>query len=135
VRRRIVVDTNIYVSRFLNPQSIPGRAVAKALLEGIPLISTAAWMELLAVLRRAKFAPYIEPGSVEPFVEEVLSVAIHVQVLYPIRACRDPKDDKFLEVAVHGRGDAIVTGDEDLLVLHPFRGIAILTPGEYLAGS
>ncbi len=49
-----------------------------------------------------------------------------------IRACRDPKDDKFLEVAVHGRADAIVTGDEDLLVLHPLRGIAILTPREYV---
>jgi predicted nucleic acid-binding protein len=53
----------------------------------------------------------------------------------PIRACRDPKDDKFLEVAVHGRTDAIVTGDEDLLDLNPFRGVAILTPAEYLERS
>lgn len=49
-----------------------------------------------------------------------------------IRACRDPKDDKFLELAIDGRADAIVTGDQDLLVLHPFRGIAVLTPAEYL---
>ena len=55
-----------------------------------------------------------------------------VQVSRAIRACRDPRDDKFLEVAVHGRADLIVTGDEDLLALNPFRGIAILAPAAYL---
>ena len=55
-----------------------------------------------------------------------------VQTPTSIRACRDPKDDKFLEVAVHGSADVIVTGDSDLLDLHPFRGIAILTPADYL---
>ena len=42
--------------------------------------------------------------------------------------CRDPKDDKFLELALNGKATHIVSGDEDLLVLHPFRGIPILTP-------
>ena len=55
-----------------------------------------------------------------------------VSIAYPIRACRNPRDDKFLEVAVHGRADMIMTGDADLLALNPFRGIAILTPAEYL---
>jgi len=104
----------------------------KALLKGRMLISPATFAELQAVLRRPKFVPYIQPGSVEPFLEEILSVAIQVAILSPIRACRDPKDDKFLEVAVHGRADAIVTGDADLLDLNPFRGIAILTPREYV---
>ena len=135
MRQRVVVDTNVYLCRLLNPLSIPGQAIAKAMLEARTLISSPTWTELQAVLRRPKFAPYIQPGSVEPFLEEIRSVAIYVEILSPIRACRDPKDDKFLEVAVHGRADAIVTGDEDLLVLHPFRGIAILTPGEYLARS
>ena len=132
MRQRVVVDTNIYVSRLLNPLSIPGRALAKALLEASTLISSATWAELQAVLHRPKFAPYIPPGSIEPFLEEILSLAIHVEILSPIRACRDPKDDKFLEVAVHGRAHAIVTRDADLLDLNPFRGIAILTPREYL---
>lgn len=56
-----------------------------------------------------------------------------VAVEQPVRACRDPKDDKFLEAAVNGRADVLVTGDRDLLDLHPFRGIAILTPADYLA--
>jgi putative PIN family toxin of toxin-antitoxin system len=132
MRRRVVVDTNVYVSRLLNPLSVPGQAVAKALREARTLVSSATWTELQTVLRRPKLVPYIQPGSVEPFLEDVLSVAIHVEILSPIRACRDSRDDKFLEVAVHGRADVIVTGDRDLLDLNPFRSIAILTPAEYL---
>jgi predicted nucleic acid-binding protein len=56
-----------------------------------------------------------------------------VEVEQPVRASRDPKDDKFLEAAVNGRADVLVTGDRDLQDLHPFRGIAILTPADYLA--
>jgi putative PIN family toxin of toxin-antitoxin system len=130
--RRIVIDTNVYVSRLLNPFSVPGRAVAKALEEATTLVSFATLAELKAVLGRSKLVPYIQPGSVEPFLEEVMSVSIFIEALSPVRACRDPRDDKFLEVAVHGLADAIVTGDRDLLPLNPFRGIAILTPAAYL---
>ena len=49
-----------------------------------------------------------------------------------VRECRDPKDDKFLELALNGRADLIITGDADLLVLNPWRGIEIVTPREYL---
>jgi len=55
-----------------------------------------------------------------------------VEILQSIRASRDPDDDKFLEVAVNGRADVLVSGDADLLELNPFRGIAILTPAAYL---
>jgi predicted nucleic acid-binding protein len=57
----------------------------------------------------------------------------NIDVLQRIRVSRDPKDDKFLEAAVNGRADVIVTGDKDLLDLDPFRGIAIVTPADYLA--
>ena len=56
-----------------------------------------------------------------------------VEIVARVQACRDPRDDKFLDVAVNGRADVIVTGDADLLALNPFRGIAILTPAAYLA--
>jgi predicted nucleic acid-binding protein len=49
-----------------------------------------------------------------------------------IQACRDPDDDKFLEIAMNGGAGWIVTGDADLLALHPFEGIAIITPAEFL---
>jgi putative PIN family toxin of toxin-antitoxin system len=57
-----------------------------------------------------------------------------VPIIQVVRECRDPKDDKFLELALNGRADLIITGDADLLVLNPWRGIEIVTPREYLTG-
>jgi putative PIN family toxin of toxin-antitoxin system len=129
---RIVIDTNVYVSRFIRPASVPGQAVIKALEQDQTLISIPIWEEFRAVLHRPKFARYIGPGLLEAFLDSVWMAAEPVEIRTRIRACRDPRDDKFLEVAVHGRADLIVTGDADLLALHPFRGIAILTPADYL---
>lgn len=133
MKRRIVLDTNVYVSRLLCEQSVAGRAVARAWRETITLVSQPTMEELRAVLRRPKFAPYIRPETIEPYLAQVWNLAQHISPRRSIRACRDPRDDKFLEVAADGRADAIVTGDADLLTLSPFDGIEILTPGEYLA--
>ena len=130
--RRIVIDTNVYVSRFIRPASVPGLAVVKAVRQDQTLISMPIWVELRTVLQRPKFARFIGPGLLDPFLDDVWIAAQPVVISTRIRACRDPRDDKFLEVAVHGHADLIVTGDADLLALHPFRGIAILTPAEYL---
>ena len=62
------------------------------------------------------------------YCDAVRVVTIHLSV----HACRDPRDDKFLEVAVNGMADLIVTGDDDLLVLDPFRPTRILTPKQFL---
>jgi len=67
------------------------------------------------------------------FSTVVLDLAIPVVVTTLIVACRDAKDDKFLEAAVAGTADAIVSGEADLLTLHPFRGISILSPTAFLA--
>ncbi len=56
-----------------------------------------------------------------------------VDVTENIAECRDPKDDRFLELAVDGNATCIVSGDSDLLVLNPFRGVRILTPQEFIA--
>ena len=132
MKLRIVIDTNVYVSRLLKPHSTPGQAVAKAWAEAITLISSATFAELSMVLKRKKLAAYILPGSINPYLAKVHGMAEEVIGSFPIRACRDPRDDKFLEVAVHGRADLIVTGDHDLLDLHPFRGISIITPAAYI---
>lgn len=130
--QRIVIDTNVYVSRALRVASVPGKAVNKAWLEATTLLSTGTWLELQIVLNRTKFAPYIQPGSLAPYLEKVRSIATFVDIPSPIRVCRDPRDDKFLEVAVHGHADVVLTGDADLLALHPFHGIAILSPSQFL---
>jgi putative PIN family toxin of toxin-antitoxin system len=101
--------------------------------EDVALFSEETWAELYMVLRRPKFAPYLDPDTLEQFLAKAKEIAVFVQVESAIRACRDPRDDKFLSAAVAGRADAIVTGDADLLALHPYRGIAILSPADYLA--
>ena len=62
-------------------------------------------------------------------------VVERVTIIRNIQACHDPKDDKFLELAVNGQAETIITGDEDLLALHPFRSVQIITPGRFLDQS
>ena len=79
-----------------------------------------------------KFDNYMNFDDRQNFLHDLHSIALFVDTPAPIRACRDPRDDKFLEVAIHGQADLILTGDADLLALDPFRGIAILTSAGYL---
>lgn len=130
--RRFVVDTNVLVSRLLMPQSTPARALDHALARGVLLVSTATLAELADVLSRPKFDPYVSRHDREEFIRKLGGVARLVDIRWQDKACRDPKDDKFLHVAVNGEACAIVTGDADLLALHPFHGVAIVTPGDFL---
>jgi predicted nucleic acid-binding protein len=56
-----------------------------------------------------------------------------VAITEPIIECRDPNDDMFLEVAVNGKASHIVTGDADLLIMNPFRGVAMVNPNDFIA--
>lgn len=132
VRERIVADTNCLVSRLLLPWSIPGHAVRKAADSGLLLVSEATMNELADVLARAKFDRYISLADRQQFLRLLGRLAEFVPSVYPVRECRDPKDDKFLEVALNGKAELILTGDADLLALHPWRDIAILSPAQYL---
>jgi uncharacterized protein len=130
---RIVLDTNVLISRLLLPASVPGRAVSKAVAVGQLLVSAATMEELAAVLGRAKLDPYLSIADRQEFIRLLGRIAEMVPIVRVVRACRDRRDDQFLEVAVNGRADLVVTGDRDLLELHPFMGIAILSPTAYLA--
>ena len=88
--------------------------------------------ELHDVVSRPKFDRYVTPSERERFLGLLLRDAHLVEITETIRACRDPKDDRVLELAVCGRADWIVTGDADLLVLDPFRGIRIVKPTDFL---
>lgn len=132
-RPRIVVDTNVLVSRLLLPRSIPGEAVRRAVDRGILLLSEETLAELAGVLARPKLDPYVSVEERQQFLRLLGRIAEMVPVLHRVRACRDPQDDKLLEVAVNGRADLVVSGDADLLDMRSFRGIPILTPAAYLA--
>lgn len=129
---RWVMDTNTLISNLLLPGSIPAQAVRKGIDSGDLLVSEATLQELAEVLARPKFDKYLTPEERREFFQRLSGVAIRIEILRPIAACRDPRDDKFLSLAVNGKADALITGDADLLALHPFRGIPILRPKAFL---
>ena len=129
---RLVFDTNVVVSALLLADSIPRQAFDKALDQGTILISVPVILELADVLSRKKLNKYLLEDERMRFLISLLKETELIDITGPIAICRDPKDDKFLELAVDGNADYIVTGDADLLVLHPFRGIQILTPKDFL---
>jgi putative PIN family toxin of toxin-antitoxin system len=131
-RRRIVLDTNALVSRLLLPDSIPGQAVRKAVEEGEILMSESTLFELADVLGREKFNAYVSIQDREEFLRMLGRIVEMITILHAVHDCRDVRDNQILEVAVNGQAQVIVTGDEDLFVLNPFRGISIFSPVDYL---
>jgi putative PIN family toxin of toxin-antitoxin system len=131
-RERVVVDTNVLISGLLLPQSVPARAVERAAGEDQLVATTATLRELMTVLLEPKFNRYVPRERREALLMRLAPLVEIVDVVQTVRACRDPRDDMFLEAAVNGRAEVIVTGDRDLLALHPFRGVAILPPTTYL---
>jgi putative PIN family toxin of toxin-antitoxin system len=131
-RERIVVDTNVFISGLLSSTSPPARVVERAIEHGQLLESAETLRELIETLLLPKFDRYVTRARREALLDRLAPSVEIVEIVQQVRACRDPKDDKFLEVAVNGEADVIVTGDEDLLSLHPFRNIDILTPAAYL---
>lgn len=134
--RRLVLDTNTLVSRMLLPGGVAGRAVDKALTEGVLLVSDDTLAELAEVLSRPKFDRYVSLEDRRQFIRLLGGIARVVPIRHRVAACRDPKDDMFLQVALNGGADTLVTGDGDLLVLSDaFRrhhDLAILAPGDFL---
>ena len=88
--------------------------------------------EIHEVLSRKDFSRYIDEKSIRDFVTALTRESEWVNVTGPITACRDPKDNKFLELAVSGNATHIVTGDADLLTLNPFKEIQIISPAAFL---
>jgi putative PIN family toxin of toxin-antitoxin system len=130
---RQVVDTNVAVSGILFQQSIPGRALDRVLESTGLLHSNETLAELRGVLARERFDRYVSRAKRDEFLLRITKCSSIIVPTETITACRDPDDDQWLELAVAGDASGIITGDQDLLVLHPFRGIPILTPADYLA--
>jgi putative PIN family toxin of toxin-antitoxin system len=131
-RERVVVDTNVLISGQLSTISTPALALRKVVTNAQLVATSETMRELIEKLLSPRFDRYVSRGRRDALLQRIAYLVEIVEVLQPIRASRDPKDDKFLEAAVNGRAGVIVTGDRDLLDLNPFRGIAILTPADYL---
>jgi putative PIN family toxin of toxin-antitoxin system len=96
------------------------------------MVSQATMDEFATVIARVQPKGYVKPNEAIALIRAYKECAEWVPILERIVACRDPKDDKFLELAVNGKADYLVTGDQDLLILHPFRDIRILTAKAFI---
>jgi putative PIN family toxin of toxin-antitoxin system len=132
---RFVFDTNVIVSALLLADSSPRKAFDKALDEGQLLISAPVLLELAEVFSRPKLNKYLLEEERMRFLVALLKESELIEIAEEVTDCRDAKDNKFLELAVSGKATCIVTGDSDLLILNPFRGISILQPTEFLSRS
>jgi putative PIN family toxin of toxin-antitoxin system len=131
-RPRFVFDTSAIISAALLKRSVSRQAFDKALDEGELLVSAETIDELNQVLGRVDFAKYVTEDERLEFLAVLLREATFVEITVHVGECRDPSDNKFLELAVSGAAACIVSGDQDLLVLHPFRDIPIVTPRSFL---
>jgi putative PIN family toxin of toxin-antitoxin system len=129
---RIVIDTNVVISALIFSSYSSMKAFTLAKSRGTILISNDVLSELTNVLSRSKFDRYITSEIREDFLAGLMLEAEIVPITEKITACRDPKDNKFLELAMSGYADYLLTGDQDLLVLHPFRNLQIITVSNFL---
>lgn len=132
---RAVIDTNVLVSGLIRPRGAPG-AVLRALRDRrfVAVVSPAILEEIIDVLSRPwlrdKYA--IDDQGVEALLRLLVLRAELVEPHSEIRRCRDADDDKFLETAVDGRADRLVSGDADLLAVGSIEGVAIVDPAGFL---
>jgi putative PIN family toxin of toxin-antitoxin system len=128
-----VFDTNSLISAALISGSVNARALDIVLDKGRLVISEPALQEFTDVIVRKKFDKYFSDDAER--LEAIDKIEKNAVIFFPkeiITSCRDPKDNKFLELAVAAGASCIITGDKDLLILHPFRNIPVLNAADFL---
>jgi hypothetical protein len=115
-----VIDTNVLISAALFKTSLQDKVFDKAR------------SELKEVINRTKFDKYFKAGDRSKFLARFVAETKFINVTHRVSKCRDPKDDMFLELALSANANCIITGDPDLLALHPFENIPIISPKEFL---
>lgn len=127
-----VFDTNSLISANLSPHSTNRKAYDKAREMGIAVYSDSTFTEFTETFSRPKFDKYISGEKRLQAITAFEKTGQPIRVSINIDICRDPKDNKFLELAVEAGAACIITGDKDLLVLHPFQNIQILSASDFL---
>jgi putative PIN family toxin of toxin-antitoxin system len=125
---RLVLDTNVLISAILSPNSISAKILNWGEDNGVILYSAATLNEVLSVLGRSKFSKYIDHDDIDGLSIRIKTVWLFVEILNQVQLCRDPKDDKFIDLALNGKASHLITGDSDLLVFNPVENTSIINP-------
>lgn len=132
----VVIDNNVIISAAMFWTSIPAQALRKARKNEFKIIASQNTLtELFNTLLNSKFDKYVTISKRIEFFEIYKNALQIIPVTTSINACRDPKDNMFLELAVSENANLIVSGDKDLLELNPFRNIQIISPKEFIEKS
>jgi len=127
-----VFDTNAFISAALLIGSVNAKALDKAFKTGKVVVSVVSFAEFTEVLFRKKFDKYFSDERRLQVIQKLELDTFMVDVNININACRNPKDNKFLELAVTAGASCIISGDQDLLILNPFNNIPILSAADFL---
>ena len=129
-----ILDTNTLLSASLSVdnKSITAQVYQKVLSKGILLASDETFAELADVIFRSKFDKYLSDSRRLEFIADFRKSAIWIEVTHHVTDCRNKKDNKFLSLALASNATLIVSGDDDLLVLNPYKNIPIITARVFL---
>ncbi|MES2703228.1 MAG: putative toxin-antitoxin system toxin component, PIN family [Bacteroidota bacterium] len=127
-----VFDTNSLISAHLLPNSVNRLAYDTALTKGVIAYSRATLSEFVQVFSRPKFDKYLSLTARSEAITRFEREGFLIDVKIQIADCRDQTDNKFLELAVTSGARCLVTGDKDLLVMHPYRAFDIISPSDFL---
>ena len=129
--KRIVFDTSTLIGVMLQPRSLPAQVFYHAIKYHRLLASSETMEELVEVTQRNKLDRFRKREERLTVLAYYQNLVVTVPVTEVMTDCRDEKDNKFLSVAVSGQADILVSSDEDLLVLNPYRDIPVLTARQY----
>ena len=131
-RVRVVFDTNALISALIVPSSVPAKALDLAVEHFEIIVSKATWQEFEQKIKKKSLEHYVlNTEDRDAAVHAINRVVTHVAVRSVVTDCHDPKDNPFLELALDGKAETIISGDKDLLVLNPWRGVCIQSPGDF----
>jgi|SRR6185503_4976224 len=131
--KRFIIDTNMLLSSLFVKNSTPFKALEKARKQGALIFSEATFLEFELVLLRKKFDKYFSKEERLQIIEKIHKEGVLIPVTSNLQVSRNLKDDKFINLASDANASCIITGDKDLLVLHPFGNISILSPADFLS--
>ncbi len=131
-RNRYVFDVNTLVSAALIKNSFSAASLDKALTAGDVVVSDSILTELTEVIFRKKFDKYLTDQRRLDFLARIERKILKFDVTIIITDCRDPKDNKYLELALTCNATCIITGDDDLLILNPYKNIPIINAADFI---
>jgi uncharacterized protein len=133
---RVVIDTNVWLSALLwgGQPSLIIQLIENKQIQAIS--SENILTELTDILQKPKLQKRLDQLKIT--ADEIVIIAKRLMTLVVIEEViipelRDPKDRMILATAIAGDAQIVISGDKDLLVIHPYGNISILLPQEFLS--